>query len=84
MPFAELKIDKHFVENLNESHKCKVILETIIKMAKGLKLEIVAEGISHEATEKHLIELGCDIGQGFFYAKPMEINEYLDWLKKRA
>lgn len=80
IPFQELKIDRQFVENISDDYKRRVIAETTTKMAKGLGLEVVAEGINSELDEETLRKFGCDIGQGYFYAKPMPVNEYIDWL----
>jgi EAL domain-containing protein (putative c-di-GMP-specific phosphodiesterase class I)/GGDEF domain-containing protein len=80
LPFQELKVDRLFVENVNDDHKRKTIAEAMVKMAKGLGLEVVAEGINSQADEDTLRSFGCDIGQGFYYAKPMPIDDYLDWL----
>lgn len=80
LPFHELKIDREFIENVCSDQKRKIIAETTVKMAKGLNLEVVAEGINSELDEKTLREFGCDIGQGYYYAKPMSYAAYLDWL----
>jgi EAL domain-containing protein (putative c-di-GMP-specific phosphodiesterase class I)/GGDEF domain-containing protein len=80
LPFQELKVDRQFVENVNDDKKRKTIAEATVKMAKGLGLEVVAEGINSQADEDTLRGFGCDIGQGYYYAKPMPINEYIDWL----
>jgi EAL domain-containing protein (putative c-di-GMP-specific phosphodiesterase class I)/GGDEF domain-containing protein len=80
LPFQELKVDRLFVENVNDDHKRKTIAEATVKMAKGLGLEVVAEGINSQADEDTLRGFGCDIGQGYYYAKPMPIDDYLDWL----
>jgi EAL domain-containing protein (putative c-di-GMP-specific phosphodiesterase class I)/GGDEF domain-containing protein len=80
LPFQELKVDRQFVENVNDDKKRKTIAEATVKMAKGLGLEVVAEGINSQADEDTLRSFGCDIGQGYYYAKPMPIEDYLDWL----
>jgi len=80
-PFQELKVDREFVENVNDDFKRKIIAEATVKMAKGLGLEVVAEGINSQADEDTLREFGCDIGQGYYYAKPMALNSYIDWLE---
>jgi EAL domain-containing protein (putative c-di-GMP-specific phosphodiesterase class I)/GGDEF domain-containing protein len=80
LPFQELKVDRQFVENVNDDKKRKSIAEATVKMAKGLGLEVVAEGINSQEDEDTLRSFGCDIGQGHYYAKPMPIYEYLDWL----
>jgi len=49
-------------------------------MAKGLGLEVVAEGINSSLDEETLRSFGCDIGQGYYYAKPMSYEQYLSWL----
>jgi EAL domain-containing protein (putative c-di-GMP-specific phosphodiesterase class I) len=81
LPFQELKVDRQFVENVNDDQKRKIIAEATVKMAKGLGLEVVAEGINSQADEDTLRDFGCDIGQGYFYAKPMAIDDYISWLE---
>ncbi|OKY27788.1 EAL domain-containing protein [Thalassotalea sp. PP2-459] len=80
LPFQELKVDRQFVENINQDKKRLVIAEATVKMAKGLGLEVVAEGINSEEDEATLRKFGCDIGQGYYYAKPMPLEEYKQWL----
>jgi len=80
LPFQELKVDRQFVENVNDDEKRKTIAEATVRMAKGLGLEVVAEGINSQEDEDTLRSFGCDIGQGYFYSKPMPIEDYLDWL----
>lgn len=84
LPCQELKIDREFVENIKNNPRNKIISETTVKMAKGLNLEVVAEGINSKDDENTLRTFGCDIGQGFYYAKPMPIEHYLIWLKKEV
>ena len=80
LPFQELKIDREFVENVCSDDKRKVIAEAAVKMAKGLGLEVVAEGINSSLDAATLRSFGCDIGQGYYYAKPMSYEDYLEWL----
>jgi len=82
LPFQELKIDQEFVENICSNEKRKIIVEANIKMAKGLGLEVVAEGINSQQDEDTLRHFGCDIGQGHFYAKAMPFDDYVDWLSR--
>ncbi len=84
LPCQELKIDREFVENIKHNPRNKIISETTVKMAKGLNLEVVAEGINSKDDENTLRSFGCDIGQGYYYAKPMPIEHYLVWLKKEV
>ena len=83
LPFNELKIDRQFVEDVMGSRKRRTIAETTTKMAKGLGLEVVAEGINSATDERAMREFGCDIGQGYYYAKPMSVENYIEWLEKQ-
>ena len=80
LPFQELKIDKQFVENVHLETKRQVITETTVKMAKGVGLEVVAEGIASKLDETTLTAYGCDIGQGYYYSEALPIHKYLEWL----
>ncbi len=74
LPINEIKIDKSFISELNE-HDCeedRCFVETIISIAKNLRLNIVAEGIENEEQRKFLINQKCDILQGFYFSKPLE------------
>jgi len=82
LPFQELKVDRQFVENVCQDKKRKIIAKATVEMAKGLGLEVVAEGINSQEDEDTLRQFGCDIGQGFYYAKPMSLNDYIDWLAR--
>jgi len=84
LPFQELKIDRQFVENVCESVKRRIITETTVKMAKGLSLEVVAEGINSKLDEDTLRQYGCDIGQGFYYSEPKPLENYLVWLDEQV
>ena len=84
LPFKELKVDRQFVQNVGDDKKRKTIAETTVRMAKGLGLEVVAEGINSQQDEDLLRKFGCDIGQGYFYAKPMAFDDYLHWLTEEV
>ncbi|HZQ73620.1 MAG TPA: EAL domain-containing protein, partial [Burkholderiales bacterium] len=79
IPFTELKIDQSFVMSAVEKQSSKVILESSLDMARKLKLKAVAEGVETRAHWNLLQNLGCDIAQGYFIAKPMEAAAFLDW-----
>ncbi|WP_426370376.1 EAL domain-containing protein [Pseudocolwellia sp. HL-MZ7] len=80
LPFQELKIDQQFVENIHNDDKRRVIAETTVKMAKGVGLEVVAEGLTTAQDEATLTAFGCDIGQGYYYSEALPIKTYLEWL----
>jgi EAL domain-containing protein (putative c-di-GMP-specific phosphodiesterase class I) len=82
LPFQELKVDRQFVENVCQDKKRNVNAKATLEMAKGLGLEVVAEGINSQEDEDALRQFGCDIGQGYYYAKPMALDDYIDWLAR--
>ncbi|HRJ90332.1 MAG TPA: bifunctional diguanylate cyclase/phosphodiesterase, partial [Pyrinomonadaceae bacterium] len=75
LPFDTLKIDRSFVYNVGEHGENSGILQTIISLAKNLKMRVVAEGIETETQLSILQNLGCDYGQGFLLAKPKGRDE---------
>ena len=71
LPFDTLKIDRSFVYSVGDNGEDSEILQTIILLAKNLKMRVIAEGIETEAQLALLQNLGCDYGQGYLMAKPM-------------
>ncbi|MCX7552410.1 EAL domain-containing protein [Marinicella sp. S1101] len=70
LPIDYLKIDKSFVTDLNNDESSRVIIETIISMAKHLNLQTVAEGVETEEQFTVLKQIGCDLFQGYLFGKP--------------
>lgn len=79
IPANELKLDKSFVKRIHE--KTGFSMATgVISIAKSLNLACVAEGVEDKRTADLLITMGVEMLQGFHYAKPMSIPDYLAWL----
>lgn len=70
LPFDTLKIDRSFVSRVGDNGENSEILQTIISLAKNLKMRVIAEGIETESQLAVLQNLGCDYGQGYLMAKP--------------
>ncbi|MFT5707129.1 MAG: diguanylate cyclase (GGDEF)-like protein/PAS domain S-box-containing protein, partial [Oceanospirillaceae bacterium] len=70
LPVNKLKIDQSFVRDMLGDPEDSAIVETIISIAKTLKLEIIAEGVETLAQAEHLRLLGCENVQGYYYQKP--------------
>jgi EAL domain-containing protein (putative c-di-GMP-specific phosphodiesterase class I) len=84
-PFSELKIDREFVARVATDPAARTLVESIVAIARRLGLRTVAEGIETEAQHEILLGLGCDMGQGYLFAKPMSPPDWLRWMKdKRA
>jgi len=83
LPFDTLKIDRSFVCGVGERGENSEILQTIISLAKNLKMRVIAEGIETPAQLAVLQNLGCDFGQGFLMAKPKASEETENLLYQR-
>jgi EAL domain-containing protein (putative c-di-GMP-specific phosphodiesterase class I) len=79
LPFSELKIDQMFVRNMATSEEAAIIVGAIINLAHSLRLELIAEGIETEELARRLVAAGCEIGQGYYFAKPMPAAEVPGW-----
>jgi Amt family ammonium transporter len=75
LPFDTLKIDRSFVYSVGENGENSEILQTIISLAKSLRMRVIAEGIETESQLAVLRNLGCDYGQGYLLAKPKSKEE---------
>ena len=74
LPFDTLKIDRSFVTMVGENGENSEILQTIISLAKNLKMRVIAEGIETEEQLSLLQNLGCDYGQGYLLARPLKVE----------
>ena len=81
IPANELKIDQSFIRYMLENDMDQHIVKTVIDMAHGFDITVVAEGIEDEETYDALKQLGCDIAQGYYLAKPMPQDDFIQWLK---
>jgi diguanylate cyclase (GGDEF)-like protein len=70
-PVDTLKIDRSFVKGIGDDVEDSAIVRAVITVAKSLNLSVTAEGIETAEQLEHLRTLGCDHGQGYFFAKPM-------------
>jgi diguanylate cyclase (GGDEF)-like protein len=83
-PFDYLKVDQSFVSQMINDVEIKEIVRTIISLAHGLNMDVIAEGVEDEETARALLRLGCYLVQGYLYARPLEaggIKAYLSEFK---
>jgi len=80
LPVCELKIDRSFICNMSRDEKtCKLVRATI-RLAHDLDLTVVAEGVEDDVCWRQLAAYGCDQVQGYYLARPMPAEQFLQWL----
>jgi diguanylate cyclase (GGDEF)-like protein/PAS domain S-box-containing protein len=80
-PVDVLKIDRAFVHPVADGVEESALAAAIVKLGDALHLQTVAEGIEQPEQLKRLVQLGCDRGQGFYFARPMDIGQVFDFLR---
>ena len=81
MPLDVLKLDAEFFRGENAGERGELVVSEAIKLAKSLSMRTVAEGVEEKRQVEFLAEQGCDMIQGYFYAKPMPGSEYEQRMK---
>lgn len=76
MPVDTLKVDMGFLRQTNHEERSRTILKMIIALSKQLGMEVVTEGVETREQVDFLTEIGCDIFQGYYFAKPMPVSEF--------
>lgn len=80
----ELKLDKVFLDETEDAKKRDQIMKNIIRMAQDLAISTVVEGIETEGQADFATEIGCEIGQGYYFAKPMPADKFVDMAYKKC
>jgi len=83
-PVDQLKIDKSFIRQITHHKQSLSVVSTIISLGKELNLEVIAEGVETQEQIDILKNNWCDEVQGFFYAKPMKLDELLVWYENTS
>jgi EAL domain-containing protein (putative c-di-GMP-specific phosphodiesterase class I) len=76
IPFDELKIDRIFLESGLDRNRDDAIIKTVIDLARTLNLSVVQEGVETEEMFRRVVDMGCDVIQGYYYAKALPLEEY--------
>lgn len=84
LPFSELKIDRAFVDGASNDPTKRAILEASVSLAKSMELKVVGEGVEEQADWDILAEVGCDLVQGYYLARPMPPEALVSWVKERG
>jgi EAL domain-containing protein (putative c-di-GMP-specific phosphodiesterase class I) len=78
---SELKIDRAFVSGMRHNEADLAVVKMVIDLGKALGMRVVAEGIEIEVDAEELTRMGCPVGQGFLFARPMPGTEILAWAR---
>jgi EAL domain-containing protein (putative c-di-GMP-specific phosphodiesterase class I) len=78
LPLDELKIEMTFVRNMNKAPVHEHIVQSMVGLAHGLNLRVVAEGVEHPDVLSSLRALGCDCAQGYLFGRPVPLGEFVE------
>ena len=79
LPVTAVKIDRSFIERLGRPDDSTTVVRAIIEMSHATGLEVVAEGVSDMDLQARVSTMGCDAAQGFYWARPMPVEEFASW-----
>ncbi|WNG86402.1 bifunctional diguanylate cyclase/phosphodiesterase [Mycobacterium sp. ITM-2016-00317] len=68
----EIKLDRHFIASVTGDPRAAAIVRAVINLTHGLGMTVVAEGVEEAATARWLRDSGCDVGQGFYFGRPLD------------
>jgi len=83
LPFDIIKIDRSFVANLSAKRESAAIIRAVTTLAAALSVPVCVEGIESEDAYKAVVRLGCEMGQGWYFGKPMTADQALELLATR-
>jgi EAL domain-containing protein (putative c-di-GMP-specific phosphodiesterase class I) len=84
IPADVIKIDRSLVQPVVSEHSSATIVKWLIGLSHELGLRVVAEGLETASMQRLVTEMGCDEGQGFHIARPMDCDVLLAWLATRS
>jgi diguanylate cyclase (GGDEF)-like protein len=84
LPVDEVKIDKSFVLGLASDLGDLAVVRAIVDLGHSLGLTVVAEGVEEDATRDQLLEMGCDVAQGYLISRPLGAARFDAWLRART
>ena len=84
LPVDEVKIDRSFVQGMATDPGDLAIVRAVVDISRHFGLAVVAEGVESELTLELLDEIGCDIGQGFLFSRPLPYERLEAWLGART
>ena len=80
LPIHELKIDRSFIADMLDHHAHAAIVHSIVELGHNLGFQVVGEGVETERRADGLASTGCDVAQGYLFARPMPATDLATWL----
>jgi EAL domain-containing protein (putative c-di-GMP-specific phosphodiesterase class I) len=74
-PFNKIKIDRSFIQDVHKNHKREAIVRSTLLLAKAFQIPVLAEGVEQEDELAFLRSVECNAVQGFYFGKPMNLDE---------
>lgn len=78
LPINVLKMDRAFIRNVGRSEKDERMVAAILDIAKIMGIPVIAEGVETEEQYAFLKKLGCDMVQGFYFARPLSVEDFAE------
>ncbi|MEP3516796.1 EAL domain-containing protein, partial [Parasphingorhabdus sp.] len=75
-PFSKIKLDRTFIESLSINKKDAALVQAVLDMASAYEMETVIEGVETQEQADILLNLGCRIGQGFLFGRPIDAPDF--------
>ena len=82
MPIDVLKLDRVFLEDFGDNKSEEIIVSSIVNMAKQMEISVLCEGVETEEQAKFLERIGCDLMQGYYFSRPVEVKEFNEQLNQ--
>jgi diguanylate cyclase (GGDEF)-like protein len=82
-PVDAVKVDRVFIDGLAKEGGTRPLVEAIVRLARSLSIEVIAEGVEQAAQRDNLIRVGCRLGQGFFLCQPLSPDQLMSFVKGR-
>jgi diguanylate cyclase (GGDEF)-like protein len=80
LPVDEVKVDRSFVSRITTDERAAAIVRSVVDLGHSLNLSVVAEGVEDQRCWDALIEVGCDVAQGYLLSKPLPRDQFESWL----
>lgn len=84
LPVDEVKIDKSFVFGMSTSLSDLAVVRAIVELGHTLGLTVVAEGVEDDGVRDQLVEMGCDVAQGYLISRPLAEDRFAAWIQART